>query len=276
MKKKGWICAICLFCLLLAGCSSKETQDQNAKQNTSGQGSGEVKSSKEEEEDFHITMVKKGCPSNYPDSPYGDVFDKFFENSSWAYFQAQNEEGKVVDIVEFTGACEFEKADYEAQIQFTLDVDNNSFEATYLALDGEAQTISMLQKLLAKAYEKEGPAVSGEVGIPVQEKPATTQVPQVTQAPNVVLKAQNNYYILPYSSSYPLTRSDISHLTKSQLRLARNEIYARHGRIFNDDGLQDYFNSQAWYTPVYSSEEFSDSWLSDVEAENIEFIKSYE
>lgn len=276
MKKQGWIVCICLFCLLLAGCSSDGAKDESSKESSQQQQeqvSGEVGKSEEEKENPYITMVKTGCPSNYPDSPYGEVFEKFFENSSWGYFEAKNQKGKVVDIVEFTGECEFEKADYQAQIQFTVDADNNSFDASYLALDGEAQTMTTLQKLLAKAYEKEGPAVSGEIGVPVQETPATT-APKAAAAP--APKAENNYYILPYSSSYPLTKSDISHLTTSQLRLARNEIYARHGRMFNDKGLQNYFNSQAWYTPIYSSSEFSDSWLSKVEADNIEFIKSFE
>lgn len=278
MKKQGWILCICLFCLLLAGCGSKGTNEASPEDGSQKQGqvSGEVGESEAPKEDSHITMVKRGCPSNYPDSPYGDVFDKFFEKPSWGYFEAQNQKGEVVDIVEFTGDCEFEKADYQAQIQFTVDVENNSFDATYLALDGEAQTMTTLQKLLAKAYEKEGPAVSGEVGVPAQDTPATTAAPQVIQVPVPTPKAENNYYILPYSSSYPLTKSDISHLTASQLRLARNEIYARHGRMFNDEGLQNYFNSQAWYTPIYSSAEFSDKLLSDVEIDNIEFIKSFE
>ena len=36
-----------------------------------------------------------------------------------------------------------------------------------------------------------------------------------------------------------------------------NEIYARRGRIFKDSALSSYFSSKSWYTPKYTSEEFS-------------------
>ncbi|MCI5597029.1 MAG: YARHG domain-containing protein [Lachnospiraceae bacterium] len=282
-KRMTWFLAILLVAVLVTGCSGRKNQDSGSEQSDGQQATiGEAKTSTEE--DSHVLMVKNGCPSNYPDSPYGQVFEKYFENPSWGYFQAKDEKGNIVDIVEFTGDCEFEKADYKAQIQFTVDVTNNSFEATYLALDGEAQTMTTLQKVLADAYSKEGPAVSGQVGVPAAETTATTVTTAATQAttaapapaPVPAPATKNNYYILPYSSTYALTYSDISHLTKSQLRLARNEIYARHGRMFSDDSLQNYFNSQAWYTPLYSPSEFKESWLSSVEVDNVAFIKSYE
>ena len=239
---------------------------------------------KSAEEDKYISMVKTGYPANYPDSPYGEVFDRYFENPGWTHFSAKNSENELVDIVEFTGDCEFKGADYRAQIQFTVDLKKYSFEATYLALDGEAQTMEALQELLMQAYKAEGPAVSGEIGVPATTAAApaaTTAAPVVTAPPvvNIVppsTGSQYNYYILPYSSSSYLTWSDISYLSKDQLRYARNEIYARHGRMFNDKGLQNYFNAQQWYTPIYSPGQFKDSWLSKVERENIEFIKSYE
>lgn len=285
MKKAGWIAFLLLLCLCMSGCgrsgTSEKSDSEAVQQNQITADAAAGKAEEPTEEDSHIAMVKNGCPANYPDSPYGKVFESFFENPSWGYFAAENEKGEVVDIVEFTGDCEFQKANYKAQIQFTVDEANNAFDATYLALDGEAQTMTKLQELLVAAYAKEGPAVSGEVGVPAQDTTAATAAPATTAPPTTVApapstKAENNYYILPYSSSYRLTKSDISHLTSSQLRLARNEIYARHGRTFNDDGLQNYFNSQAWYTPIYSPDEFKDSWLSSVEADNIEFIKSYE
>lgn len=37
--------------------------------------------------------------------------------------------------------------------------------------------------------------------------------------------------------------------TLSELRLMRNEIYARHGKIFKSKDLQGYFSNQPWYQP---------------------------
>lgn len=83
-------------------------------------------------------------------------------------------------------------------------------------------------------------------------------------------------YILPNSSSTYLTRADLSGLTQEQLRLARNEIYARHGRKFKTKELQDYFNSKSWYTGTIESNAFKDDYLNMYEKENIKLIQSLE
>ena len=57
------------------------------------------------------------------------------------------------------------------------------------------------------------------------------------------------------------------------LRVLRNEIYARHGRIFKDLELQKYFAAQAWYKP---NPEFKDEMLSDLEFKNLSLIKAAE
>ena len=80
-------------------------------------------------------------------------------------------------------------------------------------------------------------------------------------------------YILPTSSSQYLTETDLEGLSSYELRLARNEIYARHGRTFQDSELQAYFDSQPWYQP---NPDFDDSLLSDCERENVSFIKDHE
>ena len=84
-------------------------------------------------------------------------------------------------------------------------------------------------------------------------------------------------YILPDSSTRYLTGTDIAGLTSEELRLARNEIYARHGRKFKDEALQAYFNSKSWYAGTIEPERFSDdALLSDVERKNLELIKARE
>lgn len=82
--------------------------------------------------------------------------------------------------------------------------------------------------------------------------------------------------ILPDSSSRILTDSEVKNLTKDQLRLARNEIYARHGRRFDDVELQDYFNSKSWYSGTIAPDDFTEEMLSEIEKKNIELIKKYE
>lgn len=86
-------------------------------------------------------------------------------------------------------------------------------------------------------------------------------------------------YIFPDSDTQYLTASEVSSKSKADLRIARNEIMARHGRIFDSADLKEYFESKSWYHGTVSPEDFDknlDSRLSDVELANIELIKKYE
>ena len=83
-------------------------------------------------------------------------------------------------------------------------------------------------------------------------------------------------YVLPGSSSQYLSASDVKNLSSYQLMIARNEIYARHGRKFNDSELQAYFNGKSWYKGTVNPEDFSTSVFNDYEIKNIQLIQSYE
>ncbi|NJE80938.1 YARHG domain-containing protein [Olsenella sp. SW781] len=89
----------------------------------------------------------------------------------------------------------------------------------------------------------------------------------------------NDDYILPYSATYEYSTSEISHLSDWELYLARNEIYARHGREFRNDDLVRYFSDKSWYTPTYSPDDFdarSGSILSYTEQRNAATILELE
>lgn len=86
-------------------------------------------------------------------------------------------------------------------------------------------------------------------------------------------------YILQDSDSKYLTAAELQGLTDWELTLARNEIYARHGRKFKDEKIAEYFSGKSWYTPLYSPEEFDkkgDSVFNTFEIENRKLIQSAE
>lgn len=83
-------------------------------------------------------------------------------------------------------------------------------------------------------------------------------------------------YVIPFSDREYVTAMDLNGLTAEQLRLARNEIYARKGRLFKDQSLQSYFNSKSWYHGTIAPDSFRESMLSDVEKANAYFILNYE
>lgn len=83
-------------------------------------------------------------------------------------------------------------------------------------------------------------------------------------------------YILPESASRLLTEADLENLTQEDLRIARNEIYARHGRKFLDEGLQEYFNGKSWYNGTIEPNDFKEDMLSEIERTNEDTIVNYE
>lgn len=92
---------------------------------------------------------------------------------------------------------------------------------------------------------------------------------------------ENSDYILPMSSEREITEEDLADIKDDawMLKLARNEIYARHGRMFKDESIQEYFDSKDWYEPKYTAEEFESEHkdlISKLETKNATFIQKYE
>ncbi len=77
----------------------------------------------------------------------------------------------------------------------------------------------------------------------------------------------------PMTSLRNLTSSDLSGMSLWDLKIMRNEIFARHGYIFKTQDMKSYFESQSWYRGQYSD---VTSMLTDIEKQNIELIKRYE
>jgi YARHG domain-containing protein len=46
-----------------------------------------------------------------------------------------------------------------------------------------------------------------------------------------------------------LSEANMANCSCGQLEILRNEIYARHGRVFNRKDLQNHFSNQPWYMP---------------------------
>ena len=97
-------------------------------------------------------------------------------------------------------------------------------------------------------------------------------IPGDDKSSNRYEKAQH----LSYTTTVKYTIQNLSVLDSYGLKITRNEIYARHGRIFNDQELQEYFQRQNWYVPQTASNDFDDSCLNEVEKYNIQLISTYE
>src|SRR4029079_4027795 len=89
-------------------------------------------------------------------------------------------------------------------------------------------------------------------------------------------KKQRNVAVLPgdmqFFENRMITEQMLRGLSLHELRLLRNEVYARHGRRVRAEWLQQYFFFQPWYQP---DENFKDEELSGNDKLNVETIAKY-
>ncbi len=74
-------------------------------------------------------------------------------------------------------------------------------------------------------------------------------------------------------SRRPLPKGVLEGMFLEDARKLREEIYARHGKVFKDKWLQKYFQSFDWYKP---DPKYTDAVLSAVERQNAAAIAAYE
>lgn len=92
-------------------------------------------------------------------------------------------------------------------------------------------------------------------------------------------EAQDNTFIFLDSNTRYLSEDEILLLSKEKMEIARNEIYARHERLFKDSNLATYFSNQKWYHGTVDSEYFDnnqDLIFNEFEKFNINLIQKIE
>ena len=93
-------------------------------------------------------------------------------------------------------------------------------------------------------------------------------------------------YLYAESASRLLTTADVSNFQarypnsmfpgeRSITQMIINEMYARHGYIFKDQALTDYFAQKSWYTPRTADMEEIYPVMNDVEQANVTLLRTY-
>jgi YARHG domain len=70
-----------------------------------------------------------------------------------------------------------------------------------------------------------------------------------------------------------LKKKEVENLTKGDLEIIRNTIYARHGYSFKNKVYRNFFDLQDWYIPVHADIKKE---LTEIEKENIKLLMRYE
>lgn len=104
--------------------------------------------------------------------------------------------------------------------------------------------------------------------------PSTVTTPRPQPTPVAPVPAQQgvpgNY---PEASARNLSEGELATKSCYELKIMRNEIYARHGYIFKTADMRAYFSRQSWYRPQASDVA---GRLSGVERRNTQLIQQYE
>ncbi|MGL6201963.1 MAG: YARHG domain-containing protein [Lachnospiraceae bacterium] len=173
----------------------------------------------------------------------------------------QNDNKKVAaDLKE-----DLEAAEEKASQRKTEEAKESTADASEEAENATADTSEEAKKAAGSSKDAEKAAdAAEETGSGVAGSSSQSSV------------SQNSEYIIPDSSTRLLTAADLNGLSKDELRLARNEIFARYGRRFKDQELQEYFDSKSWYKGTIDPDDFNDDTVSEIEKKNAELIQSYE
>ncbi len=165
------------------------------------------------------------------------------------------------------------------------DVDSEVTEATYTlsgtaAVSGKEAVLSIDGEEIRTIYPDDGKVhwseeVSLEEGlnsfdIRLRDDGANYKI--VTVRISYTAPEEGEEYLFPSDSEY-ITDSDLEGKTKEEVALIRNEIYARHGYVFNTEAYQEYFAQKEWYQPDPG---FSEAQLNEIELANKDFLVEYE
>lgn len=83
-------------------------------------------------------------------------------------------------------------------------------------------------------------------------------------------------YFIENCDRHYFTAADIQDFSAEMCMYARNAIFAKAGRKFQNQELRTYFEQYSWYHPYIEPEDFQDSMLSTIQLANINLILSHE
>jgi len=128
-------------------------------------------------------------------------------------------------------------------------------------VDTEKEPPLEVKSTVAEAWD---PAAQGSI--------APVAVPTPVPAEN---EPQEPVYILPTDTEL-IEIADLEQMTHDETYMAINEIYARHGLIFETVEIQEYFEAQSWYNGTTTDSQAIVNEFSDIELNNLGTIVTYQ
>lgn len=96
----------------------------------------------------------------------------------------------------------------------------------------------------------------------------TEAIPSPEQTPQDGLLSSDSGFVFPNSDTELINQVKIENLSDQDLTYAINEIYARHGYIFRNQQMREYYEQFIWYRGEIPSDEFSVECFNQIESDN--------
>lgn len=238
------------------------------------------------------TPLPTATPTPTP-TPVPTILPAFDPNVYWDYWYSTN--GLVtinvyqisLESVSFTFSQTDSSGNVVSQADVTAEVAGKAAQFGFTDSQGIYATGTMTfdgGQFYVKIANDAGASAPGVNCIMTRERPQIqsdpTPTPEITPTQAPVQETGNSgEYYFPESGSRYLTDEEVQNFSSSELELAKNEIYARHGRIFVTQRIADYFNSKSWYSGTVDPETFDaqqDSIFNEYELANIAKISQWE
>ena len=100
----------------------------------------------------YVQMVRNGSPMTWPNVTYDEAFSNFFGSPRWTHFVSDD----GLQVVQFTGDMEYGGSPVNALIQFVVDMESGTFDATFLSFNEVPQTQLMLLTLINTVFDDSG------------------------------------------------------------------------------------------------------------------------
>ena len=209
----------------------------------------------------------------------------------------------IIMLPDFSQTTDLKNGD---MVQYHWDFSEESAKnlATPLSLKGGSYKVSGLTKEDSKktsgATDPNKENDSEQASLPENEKEGTMEQSTVSTETRSDSNAQpgaeggnasvqtptTGEYLYAESASRLLTTADVSNFQarypnsmfpgeRSITQMIINEMYARHGYIFKDQALTDYFAQKSWYIPRTADMEEIYPVMNDVEQANVTLLRTY-
>lgn len=143
----------------------------------------------------------------------------------------------------------------------------------YYYLDGEDVTESEYYDFVAGLTQVQWYSFDSLDGNSEETAHTSSQDTAPIMYPSLV--GWNTGTIFDYEYDY-LTEQNLKYVPEDVLRIARNEIFAKHGYIFETEDLKEFFSYKDWYQGTVKASDWDDSVLNEYEKKNLELISQFE